>query len=108
MLLRQNQAKLVFFIIFCCFCCSFLTIFYILSTHDNLKCECSSSTTSSSHKQDQNELIETSEHKLCILVPFRDRFEELMEFAPYISNFLNNQNVKHDIFVINQVDKFRY
>ena len=30
----------------------------------------------------------TGGHKLCILVPFKDRFEELLEFAPYISSFL--------------------
>ena len=45
---------------------------------------------------------------LCILVPFRDRFTELLEFAPYIKKFLNRQGVSHEIIVINQVDKWRF
>ena len=111
MLLRQNQAKLVFFVIICCFCCSFLTIFYIVSNHINLSCDCQSS-------QDHLNLPDIGDddtaaqsndgHKLCILVPFRDRFEELLEFAPYIHKFLHNQNVHHKIYVINQVDKYRW
>jgi len=47
-------------------------------------------------------------HKLCIIVPFRDRFEELLEFAPYMKKFLDNQAVKNEVWVINQVDKFRF
>lgn len=48
------------------------------------------------------------EHTLAIIVPFRDRFEELMEFAPWMNEFLNNQNVRHKIIVVNQVDTHRY
>ncbi|XP_076061435.1 beta-1,4-galactosyltransferase 7 isoform X2 [Oratosquilla oratoria] len=47
-------------------------------------------------------------HKLAILIPFRDRFEELLEFAPHISEFLNRQKKNHHIFVINQVDNLRF
>lgn len=47
-------------------------------------------------------------HKLAILVPFRDRFEELMEFAPHMDKFLTLQNINHNIFIINQVDQFRF
>ncbi|CAG2059357.1 unnamed protein product [Timema podura] len=43
-------------------------------------------------------------HKLAVLVPFRDRFEELMVFAPHIHNFLNGQNINHNIYVLNQVN----
>nr|CAD7445378.1 unnamed protein product [Timema bartmani]CAD7459691.1 unnamed protein product [Timema tahoe] len=48
------------------------------------------------------------EHKLAVLVPFRDRFEELMVFAPHIHNFLNGQNINHNIYVLNQVDNYRF
>ncbi|XP_022918587.1 beta-1,4-galactosyltransferase 7 [Onthophagus taurus] len=48
------------------------------------------------------------EHTLAVLVPYRDRFEELLEFAPYIHDFLNRQRIKHDIFILNQVDKYRF
>ena len=44
-----------------------------------------------------------SQHSLCILIPFRDRFEELLEFVPRITKFLEHQNVEHKIFIINQV-----
>ena len=42
-------------------------------------------------------------HFMCILIPFRDRFEELTEFVPRITQFLERQNIRHKIFVINQV-----
>lgn len=49
-----------------------------------------------------------SPHKLAVLVPFRDRFEELLEFVPYISTFLFKQNIAHHIFILNQVDSYRF
>lgn len=42
-------------------------------------------------------------NKLGIIVPFRERFDELLEFVPHIHSFLKNQNVLHEIFIINQV-----
>lgn len=50
----------------------------------------------------------SSEHRLAVLVPFRDRFQELLEFVPYIHNFLNNQRIDHHIFILNQVDSYRF
>lgn len=47
-------------------------------------------------------------HKLAVLVPFRDRFEELLVFAPYIHKFLNDQKITHKIFILNQVDSYRF
>ena len=49
-----------------------------------------------------------SNHKLAVLVPYRNRFEELMEFVPYIHDFLNGQRINHDIFILNQVDSNRF
>lgn len=49
----------------------------------------------------------TGNHKLAVVVPFRDRFEEMMEFVPHIHSFLLRQNVAHRILVINQVDSHR-
>lgn len=46
-------------------------------------------------------------HQLAVVVPFRNRFEELLEFAPHIHRFLLRQNVQHQIWVINQADKHR-
>ena len=46
-------------------------------------------------------------HKLGVIVPFRDRLEELLEFVPYMSKFLKEQNIIFHIYVINQVDIHR-
>ena len=35
-----------------------------------------------------------SEHKLCLLVPFHDRAEELLKFVPHISKFLSKQQIR--------------
>jgi len=44
-------------------------------------------------------------NKLGIVIPFRERFDVVLEFVPHIHSFLKNQNVLHEIFVINQVIK---
>ncbi|XP_071099414.1 beta-1,4-galactosyltransferase 7-like [Haliotis cracherodii] len=49
-----------------------------------------------------------TKHTLAIVVPLRDRFEELMEFVPHMHSFLNNQSVRHKIYVVNQVDNYRF
>lgn len=46
-------------------------------------------------------------NKLAIIIPYKDRFEELLEFVPHIDSFLNDQDVLHEIFVINQVIRHR-
>lgn len=46
--------------------------------------------------------------KLAIIVPFRDRFDELLKFAPHMTAFLKKQNIPNHIFVINQADRFRF
>ncbi|XP_028816701.1 beta-1,4-galactosyltransferase 7 isoform X2 [Denticeps clupeoides] len=47
-------------------------------------------------------------HKMALIVPFRERFEELMVFVPYMHAFLNKKKIRHKILVINQVDHFRF
>lgn len=51
---------------------------------------------------------EDNSHKLAVLVPFRNRFEELMEFVPHMHSFLKNASVNHRILVVNQADKLRF
>ncbi|XP_054747827.1 beta-1,4-galactosyltransferase 7 isoform X1 [Anastrepha obliqua] len=48
------------------------------------------------------------EHKLAVLVPFRDRFEELLQFVPHLTKFLKRQDIEHKIFLLNQVDRYRF
>ncbi|KPP71476.1 beta-14-galactosyltransferase 7-like [Scleropages formosus] len=47
-------------------------------------------------------------HRMALLVPFRERFEELLVFVPYMHSFLNKKKIRHKIFVINQVDHYRF
>jgi len=53
-------------------------------------------------------LYKSTKKKLAVLVPFRDRFEELLTFAPHMTSFLNNQNIPHQIYILNQVDRYRF
>ncbi|XP_055971450.1 beta-1,4-galactosyltransferase 7 [Sorex fumeus] len=47
-------------------------------------------------------------HRLAVLVPFRERFEELQVFVPHLHRFLSRKKVPHHIYVLNQVDHFRF
>lgn len=47
-------------------------------------------------------------HKLCVIVPLKDRFEELLEFLPHIHRYLNAQQIRHRVLFINQVDVLRF
>lgn len=53
-------------------------------------------------------ISQPSDHHLGIIVPFRDRHEELFEFIPHLSVFLNSQKIAFTIWVINQVDTLRF
>jgi hypothetical protein len=46
-------------------------------------------------------------HKMVVIVPFRDRLEELLEFAPHLQQYLVRKHVRHEIIVVNQVDSLR-
>ncbi|XP_001653000.2 beta-1,4-galactosyltransferase 7 [Aedes aegypti] len=81
-----------------------------LPISDTCKCE-NSAERDIQHEQFHRsfkELSSSNKHKLAILVPFRDRFDELLRFAPHISAFLNRQQVSFHIFVLNQNDRFRF
>ncbi|XP_036168802.1 beta-1,4-galactosyltransferase 7 isoform X7 [Myotis myotis] len=45
-------------------------------------------------------------HRLAVLVPFRERFEELLVFVPHMHRFLIRKKIPHHIYVLNQVDHF--
>ncbi|XP_033948916.1 beta-1,4-galactosyltransferase 7 isoform X1 [Pseudochaenichthys georgianus] len=47
-------------------------------------------------------------HKLALIVPFRERFDELLVFVPFMHDFLNKKKIRHKILVINQVDHYRF
>ncbi|KAM7161477.1 beta-1,4-galactosyltransferase 7 isoform 2-T2 [Macrochelys suwanniensis] len=47
-------------------------------------------------------------HRLALLIPFRERFEELLAFVPHMHRFLSRKRIRHHIFVLNQVDHYRF
>lgn len=50
-----------------------------------------------------------AKHRLAILVPFRDRFDELVVFVPHIHKFLHSQNILNfKIYILNQSRRFRF
>ncbi|XP_065582470.1 beta-1,4-galactosyltransferase 7-like isoform X2 [Artemia franciscana] len=56
----------------------------------------------------ESEVIPKPSHKLALIIPVRDRLEELLEFIPYMKKFLGNQGVTSEILVINQGDGYRF
>lgn len=50
-----------------------------------------------------------SEVRLAVIVPFRDRFDELLTFVPHLSAFLRRQKIRDfNIFIINQSRRYRF
>nr|XP_057913660.1 beta-1,4-galactosyltransferase 7 isoform X2 [Doryrhamphus excisus] len=47
-------------------------------------------------------------HTLTVVVPFRERFEELLIFVPFMHTFLNKKKIRHKILIVNQVDHYRF
>jgi xylosylprotein 4-beta-galactosyltransferase len=45
---------------------------------------------------------------LCVLVPYRDRLQELQEFIPHMKKFLHAQGVDHRFIILNQTDSLRF
>lgn len=81
---------------------SVLNVIFLIA--DECKCEVAAQSNHLKQVADQNvERKKKSEHHLAILVPFRDRFEELLIFVPHIRQFLDKQNIDYHIFVLNQV-----
>ena len=109
MLLRQSQVKWIILAVFLFFFLSTLSMFQVITSKcNNSAAECSCKGTKSHKDVVDTPTRDLSDHKLCIIVPFRDRFEELLEFAPNIKTFLQKQAVHNGVWVINQGDKFRF
>nr|CAG4652136.1 EOG090X0CO7 [Triops cancriformis] len=57
-------------------------------------------------RTDQDKVM--SSRTLAVIVPFRERFEELLEFIPYMNNFLTAKNIRHEIIIVNQLGDYRF
>ena len=80
-----------------------LMFLYAVSNNDNASESIIIESQKFNHPKNIQMNQNTGGHRMCILIPFRDRFEELTEFVPKITAFLKRQNVQHKIVVVNQV-----
>lgn len=62
----------------------------------------------SADDDDENDLRDSGGHRLTVIVPFRDRFDELLRLAPHLHRFLRRQGVRYRLVVVNQVDSLRF
>ncbi|XP_055678279.1 beta-1,4-galactosyltransferase 7 [Lutzomyia longipalpis] len=109
-----SRATYIRFFSICVVVCFIISCFISVIPISLESCNCDNFSDKSSflHTLDAASSVEdegvSGRKRLAVLVPFRDRFEELLQFAPYMTEFLNRQKVLHKIFVLNQVDRFRF
>lgn len=104
----KNVYNTNFIIFSLCFYVYFVFICLSVSFFaEECNCEKPHSLFSRENDRDKTANVQSSitqkSHRLAIIVPFRDRFEELLQFAPHIQRFLSKQNLDFHIFVFNQV-----
>lgn len=91
---------------------SLFTVFYLFTQLSKYESNLSLLKTRQPCKEESQQTLNVvtvrSEHILCVVVPFRDRFAELLIFAPEISEYLNRKNVLHRILVMHQTDQYRF
>ncbi|XP_067133018.1 beta-1,4-galactosyltransferase 7 [Centruroides vittatus] len=96
--------RLVGFLLLCLVISVICSVFIAFSTFSSCSCD----KLQNDNLYQLNRLSNWGPHQLAVIVPFRNRFEELLQFSPYIHRFLNNQQIRHKIYVINQVDNLRF
>ena len=98
-LFKRNKIKnILFFLIGFC-TCGFLFVGFTLNSLESIK---------SNVKKTEKLASLNENHKLAIVVPFRDRFDELLTFVPHISKFLNLKSLNYKIYILNQIDDYRF
>ena len=48
------------------------------------------------------------DHRLAVIVPYRNASEELHKFVPHLSQFLTKQGLSFTIYIVDQQDGFRF
>lgn len=93
--------------LFTCILCTCLVTIYVGLYPFQDSCNCQR-TNQDKEPNDVDDTDKDKLHTLALIIPLRDRFEELLEFASYMDRYLNEQHVQHKVFVINQVDVYRF
>lgn len=100
-LFKKNKIKnIIFFLIGFC-TCGFLFVGFTLNSLESIKSNVKITDKSATS-------IINEKHKLAIVIPFRDRFDELLTFVPHISKFLNLKSINYKIYILNQIDDYRF
>ncbi|VDM34580.1 unnamed protein product [Hydatigera taeniaeformis] len=47
-------------------------------------------------------------HTLGVIVPFRDRFTNLLSFLPHMHRYLKRKGIPHTFYIVNQADDYRF
>ncbi|KAA0196546.1 Beta 14 galactosyltransferase 7 [Fasciolopsis buskii] len=95
-LLNQKLIRRIFLCLLCCFVSIFLVeLFVWIYSEDRIY---------SGHSS----VVRGSGHHLAVIIPYRDRKNELHLLLPHLHRFLVRQKVGHSFFVVNQVDEFRF
>lgn len=72
----------------------------VLPERNEAECDCA--------RREQLKTDDDSAVSLAVIVPFRDRFDELLEFVPHMTAFLNRQGISHRFYIVNQQDNYRF
>ncbi|CAN8004029.1 unnamed protein product [Ixodes hexagonus] len=83
-----------------------LLISFTIMIRSPVTCPAPESVDGGSNSEDTE--VDGSTHRLAVIVPFRDRFDELLQFAPHMHKFLNAQHIRHRFLIVNQVDRLRF
>ncbi len=107
---RRDVTKFLLLVFFCLWALSTFLLAFTLFVRQQQQHDDCILTPTGSLKMPLNSEVEASvelsqKPHLCLLVPFRDRFDELLEFAPHMKKFLKEQGIPNTIFIINQVGK---
>ncbi|XP_015597189.1 beta-1,4-galactosyltransferase 7 isoform X2 [Cephus cinctus] len=104
---KSLRLKYIFICIFITFGISCLIGITPISI-DECKCDANGTSNHYGSHRIMNNKSRKSKHRLAILVPFRDRFEELLIFAPHMQKFLAKQDLDYHIFILHQIDRYRF
>ncbi|XP_035773098.1 beta-1,4-galactosyltransferase 7-like isoform X1 [Anopheles albimanus] len=107
-MVKHTQVVLLRLLVICLF--AFIVVILLSGGLPNglETCRCEEHEHERFHKTFRLEQYDQNRKKLAIVVPFRDRFDELLQFAPHMAAFLGKQSVPFHIFVVNQNDRFRF
>jgi len=102
MFLRLPKRTLLLGIFTACMFCLLLISFNVLLQNEELR-----DVTSEALSNDR--LVHDSKPRLAILVPFRNRFDELIVFVPQLSEFLRTQDIgSFKFYILNQSRRYRF